>query len=135
MYKIIVVPVALDHEHDVAAAIKIAKALLQDGGKIIALHVTEELPQFAAVYLPGDYKERQHSAALSMLKEELGDAHDVVADVVTGHAGRTIHEYAEQKAADCIIIASHRPGFKDHFMGSTAAWVVRHSLCAVHVMK
>lgn len=135
MYKNILVPIALDHEHDVRAAIDIAHGLLSAGGKITALHVIESIPQFAAVYLPSDYKDKQHSAALELLKSELGDARDVAAEVVTGHAGRTVHEYAEKHDADCIIIASHRPGFKDHFLGSTAAWVVRHSRCSVHVIK
>lgn len=135
MYKNILVPVALDHEHAVSAAIDIAKQLRQEGGKITALHVIEGIPQFAAVYLPDDYKEKQHAAAMDLLKTELGGADGITAEVVTGHAGRTIHEYAEKNGADCIIVASHRPGFRDHFLGSTAAWVVRHSRCAVHVMK
>ncbi len=135
MYKNILVPVALDHEHDTSISLNIARRLLADGGMITALHVIEGIPQFAAVYLPEDYKDKQQSAALEHLKSELGEAQDVSCDVVTGHAGRTIHEYAEKLGADCIVVASHRPGFKDHFLGSTAAWVVRHSSCAVHVLK
>ncbi|MGQ7846425.1 universal stress protein [Granulosicoccus sp. 3-233] len=135
MYKNILIPVALDHEHDIGNAIDIARRLQDKDGKLTALHVIEGIPQFAAVYLPEDYREKQHSAALALMKTELGAAADVFTDVVTGHAGRSIHEYAEKHAADCIIVASHRPGFKDHFLGSTAAWVVRHSSCAVHVLK
>lgn len=135
MYKNILIPVALDHAHNVAEAVDIARGLLQEGGKITALHVIEGIPQFAAVYLPENYQEKQHAAALELLKTELNEAQDVVADAVTGHAGRAIHEYAEKHETDCIIVASHRPGFKDHFLGSTAAWVVRHSQCSVHVLK
>lgn len=135
MYKNILIPVALDHEHDVAAAMDIAHKLLDDDGKIVALHVIEAIPQYAAVHLPGNYREKRQTEAMTALKAELGGALDVAANVVTGHAGRTIHEYAEQHDCDCIIVASHRPGFKDHFLGSTAAWVVRHSVCSVHVIR
>ncbi|WP_371932559.1 universal stress protein [Pararhizobium sp. IMCC21322] len=44
-------------------------------------------------------------------------------------------EYAESNGVDCIIIASHRPGLQDYFLGSTAARVVRHAHCAVHVIR
>ena len=135
MYKNILIPIALDHEHDVAASIDIANKLLDDGGKVVALHVIEAIPQYAAVHLPENYQEKRQSEAMASLHTELDGLSNVSAAVVTGHAGRTIHDYAEQHDCDCIIVASHRPGIKDHFMGSTAAWVVRHSTCAVHVTK
>ena len=135
MYNNILVPMALDHEHDVGAAMDIARKLLVDGGKIIAFHVIEAIPQYAAVHLPDNYQEERHSEAMASLKAQLGGVSDVTVKVVTGHAGRTIHDYAEKHDCDCIIVASHRPGFKDHFLGSTAAWVVRHSTCSVHVIR
>jgi nucleotide-binding universal stress UspA family protein len=33
------------------------------------------------------------------------------------------------------VIASHRPGMADLLIGSTAAQVVRHAPCAVHVLR
>ncbi|MBT8474881.1 MAG: universal stress protein, partial [Alphaproteobacteria bacterium] len=47
----------------------------------------------------------------------------------------TITEYADSHGCDCIIIMSHQPGLQDYFLGSTAARVVRHAHCAVHVMR
>ena len=55
--------------------------------------------------------------------------------VVEGHSGRTILEYANEYRNDLIIIASHRPGLEDYFLGSTASHVVRHASCAVHVVR
>ncbi len=135
MYKNILVPMALDHEHNVSAAMDIAHKLQDEGGKIIALHVIEAIPQYAAVHLPGNYREERQSEAMASLKSEVGGVRDVTVEVVIGHAGRTIHDYAQAHDCDCIIVASHRPGFKDHFLGSTAAWVVRHSECSVHVIR
>ena len=67
MYKNILVPVVLDHEHDAGAAMKIAHKLLDEGGKILALHVIEEIPQYAAVHLPEDYREKRYSEAMAPL--------------------------------------------------------------------
>ncbi|MEP4424264.1 MAG: universal stress protein, partial [Nitratireductor sp.] len=42
---------------------------------------------------------------------------------------------AKEKQADVIVIASHKPGLQDYLIGSTAARVVRHAACSVHVMR
>lgn len=135
MYQKILVPIALDHGPHTAAALQVAQLLRDQGGTVIALHVVEALSPYVAQYLPADQPERLRETALHELKSELSDAPDIIADVVTGHAGRTIMEYAQDQAADCIVIASHRPGLQDYFLGSTAARVVRHAPCAVHVVR
>jgi nucleotide-binding universal stress UspA family protein len=55
--------------------------------------------------------------------------------MVSGHAGRGIVEYADANDVDCIIIASHRPGLQNLFLGSTANRVVHHAKCTVHVLR
>ena len=62
------------------------------------------------------------------------DAH-ISTRIISGHAGRTIVDHAVENHVDCIVIASHRPGLEDYFLGSTAARVVRHAPCAVHVIR
>ncbi|NND91450.1 MAG: universal stress protein [Granulosicoccus sp.] len=135
MFKSILVPVALDHTRNVNAALDIARRLLEEGGTIIALNVIEAIPGYAAVHLPANYQEKGRSEARAALQAELGEASDIKLDVVTGHAGRTILNYAEQHDCQCIVVASHRPGLQDYFLGSTAAWVVRHAGCSVHVVR
>ena len=44
-------------------------------------------------------------------------------------------EKTNESGADLLIIASHRPGLQDYFLGSTAAHVVRHAACSVHVIR
>ena len=39
------------------------------------------------------------------------------------------------QGVDLIIVASHRPGLQDYFLGSTAAKVVRHAKCSVLVIR
>ena len=135
MYKNILVPIALDHERDTGAAMDIAHRLLAEGGKITALHVMEALPGYATQYLPEDHLESRHSETSAALKAELGGVKDVKPVVVTGHSGRSIVDYADDHDVDCIVIASHRPGLQDYLLGSTAARVVRHAGCAVHVIR
>jgi nucleotide-binding universal stress UspA family protein len=135
MYKNILVPIALEHERDTGAAMDIAHRLLADGGKITALHVMETVPGYAAQYLPAGHLDSRHDEMLAALKAEIGGVKDVKAAVVSGHSGRSIVEYAEDHDIDCIVIASHRPGLQDYLLGSTAARVVRHAGCAVHVLR
>ncbi|ALG90455.1 MULTISPECIES: universal stress protein [Actibacterium] len=135
MYHHIIVPIALDHGPNTATALQIARALLADDGKITALHVIEAVPSYVAQYLPEGQEEKTRDAVQTALVAELGGVIDVKPAVVTGHAGRTIVEYAQEHGVDCIVIASHRPGLQDYFLGSTAARVVRHATCAVHVVR
>jgi len=53
----------------------------------------------------------------------------------SGHASNTILAVAKERGADLIIIASHRPGLQDYFLGSTASKVVRHANCSVLVVR
>lgn len=55
--------------------------------------------------------------------------------VIDGPTGRTITNWAEETGVDCIVMSSHRPVMSDILLGSTAAWVVRHAQCSVHVIR
>jgi len=135
MYKNILVPVALDHGPHTGEALSIAGELLDQGGRITALNVLEAVPSYVTQYLPEGQERKTHDDAVTALKAELGGVANVTPVVVTGHAGRTIVEFAQEHGIDCIVIASHRPGLQDYFLGSTAARVVRHAPCAVHVVR
>jgi nucleotide-binding universal stress UspA family protein len=135
MYKNIIVPVSFEADRNARASMTIAEALREEGGKIALLHVMEHLPQYATEYLPPDHLEKARSdisGGLAALAEGVPDAEVVV---VEGHSARTILDYADEVGADCIVIASHTPGMQDYFLGSTAARVVRHAKCAVHVVR
>lgn len=135
MYKHVLVPIAMDHSPHTAEALGLARALLADDGRITALTVMEAIPPYVAQYLPEGQEQRNRQNIKIELQSELGGAADAHADVVVGHAGRTIVEYAEEHDVECIVIASHRPGLQDYFLGSTAARVVRHAPCAVLVVR
>lgn len=135
MYDNILVPVSFEADRNAREATDIAQALRAEGGKITLLHVMEHLPQYATEYLPPDHLEKARAditSGLSALSEGVENSEVVV---VEGHSARTILDYANEVNVDCIVIASHRPGMQDYFLGSTAARVVRHAKCAVHVVR
>ena len=135
MYTNILVPVSFEADRNAQGAMEIAKALCADGGKITCLHVMEQLPQYATEYLPESHLENAKAdilEALTALTEGVGNAS---VKVISGHSSRTILSHAESNDVDLIIIASHQPGMQDYLLGSTAAKVVRHAHCAVHVLR
>jgi nucleotide-binding universal stress UspA family protein len=138
MYKTIVIPLALD-QGLAPKLMELARLLKDDGGKLIAVHVLDQVPKFASYYMGDDAgTDRQDkilAAAKQGIVERIGAPGDAEAVVLTGHPGRSITDYAHKIGADCIIVGSHRPGLTDFFLGSTAARIVRYSQCSVHVLR
>ncbi|RME18932.1 MAG: universal stress protein [Alphaproteobacteria bacterium] len=135
MYKNILVPVSFEPGRKREESLRVAEEMLDPGGKITALHVLEEVPSYIAQYLPEGQVEQNHAEVEKILREELAAHPKIELKVVDGHAGHTIVDYAKEHGVDCIVIASHRPGLQDVFLGSTAARVVRHAPCSVHVVR
>jgi len=134
MYKKILVPLALDHGHGFKA-MEVARKLRAEGGEIIALHVVEAVPSFARYYVTENPGEEIRDAAEKELAERIGEAKDADITVLEGHPGRTITDYAVEIGADCIVAGSHKRELQDFFLGSTAARIVRHAPCSVHVLR
>lgn len=134
MYDHIIVPMALDHGFG-ATALSLAQKLLNTGGRITALHVYEQPSGTVSAYLDEDTVRKAFAAAEDKLASRMTDVPNAQAVVVKGHSGRTIIDFAASNDADCIIIGSHKPGLIDYLLGSTAARVVRHAPCAVHVLR
>lgn len=135
MYKNIMVPISFDEAHEGARALKVAKSLADKGARITLVHVIEHVPAYAISYMPLDYVEEARNAIAARLEELSGGLENGAGVLVEGHAGRTIVDWAEENEIDCIILASHRPGAADLVLGSTAARVVRHATCSVHVVR
>ncbi len=135
MYSHLLVPVAFDHDRNPGEAMKVARALAGEGARITALHVMEDIPAYVAQYLPKGRREESRAELKAKLAADLGGVKDIKPVVIFGHPGHSILEYAGDHDVDCIVIASHKPGIQDYFLGSTAARVVRHAPCAVHVSR
>ncbi len=135
MYSHILIPVALDHEPKVPTPLEIAKLLLSEGGKITALYVVEAIPEYISQYLPAGQLEKTMAEAEVQLRNDIGDDPNVQCQVVVGNPGNSILEYASHHACDCIVMQSHCPSIAGLLLGSTAARVVRHAKCCVHVQR
>ncbi|MEC9343356.1 MAG: universal stress protein [Pseudomonadota bacterium] len=136
MYRRILVPVVLDHEPNIAAALDVARVLLETGGEIILFHALEEVPGYIAAQLPAGTIERnveERRAKLEAIAKSAGVRAGTA--VAAGQASRAILDHAGEHGIDCVVITSHRPGLHDYLLGSTAARVVRHAACAVHVIR
>lgn len=134
LYRKILVPMALDHgvsEH----TLEVARALSVKGAEIIGLHVYEAPQGSVAAYLDESMVKEALASAKQQLIEKTEGLENVSTDLVVGHTYRTIVDYAASHEVDCIVMGSHKPGLSDFFLGSTAARVVRHARCAVHVYR
>ena len=135
MYNKFLVPIAFENEESDQRAVDIARHLGGDSGRLVLLHVIERIPGYAAAFIPKEAAAKGREQATQALEKlAAGDARSEVR-VITGHPGRAIVDHAGEQGIDCIVIASHQPGLEDLMIGSTAAWVVRHAGCSVHVIR
>ncbi|WP_194097969.1 universal stress protein [Marivivens aquimaris] len=135
MYKHILVPIAFDHAYDGFDPVEVAKRLAAPDAQITLIHVIEEIPSYALSYMPMDMMAETREAIRKELGARAASTPNCQAYVIDGHAGRSILDWAEEHGVDLIVMASHHPGLGDYLLGSTAARVVRHAQCAVHVMR
>lgn len=135
MYSHVLVPVGFDEDRDVPGAATFAQRILNDGGRITFLHVMEPVPSMVEAQLPHNQLTSDHEQATARLSEIARAVPGAHVSLTDGSAGRAITDWAKNNGVDCIAIASHRPSITDIFLGSTAAWVVRHAHCAVHVVR
>ncbi len=136
MFTTILVPVDLSHAEAGQAVINVAKMLGGEGARIILVTVVEDIPAFVVAGLPDGIIEESKERAQEAL-EEIARKADVQASVEirSGQAYRAILAAAEERNADLIVIASHRPGLQQFLLGSTASRVVRHATCTVFVKR
>lgn len=134
MYSKILVPMDLSQVETGMKAIKIARKLIDDDGKIILINVVEDIPTYIAAELPVGIFDESKNQALAELKKaakSVGLKADI--EVRSGRAAPAILDAAEEYGVDLIVIASHRPGLADYFLGSTSSRVVRHAQCPVFI--
>lgn len=137
MYQNILVPVAPNHPANAKGALDLAQFMRAEGGKITVVSAIERISPFVIQYLPDGQTEKNWAEVKASLLGDVQGSDNVEVEVmsVDGSAGHTIVEYAKKHKTDLIVIISHQPGLQDYFLGSTAARVVRHAPCAVHVVR
>ena len=112
------------------------------GATLDLLHIVEDAV-FPTVYgidpltpvLP-DVHDRAREALETLVDEVVGDGPSVKLHVAAGHAARDIVDFAEDYAADLIVMATHgRTGLQRFLIGSVAEKVVRSAPCPVFTVK
>ncbi|MGP9789067.1 universal stress protein [Roseinatronobacter sp. NSM] len=138
MYNSIVVAVALFNQGATSRSlIEKANALVGAGGSITLVHVMDEIPAYLTAAVSKDQL-LNHRKAIRAQLESLATrakAKNVDIDLRGGRPSENILKCARECNADLIMIASHKPGMSDYFIGSTAARVVRHSSVSVLVER
>ena len=136
MYKNILVGIEPSADERSHHALTIATHLAEDAmSRITALTVLEAIPAYFADHLVAEAETRVAGLALGHLREVAGRYSEINTEIRHGKPAEQILKYAEAENVDCIVIASHKPGLSDYFLGSTAARVVRHAPCTVHVIR
>ena len=136
MYQTIILPIDTNNTEAVPKMLEAAERLGGKGLKVILLNVIETVPNYVSVHLPEDHDKTVRASIMDSLN---GFAESTALDTETairsGHPSTEILEAAEEMKADAIVVASHRPGFEDVFLGSTAARIVRRAKCSVLVIR
>ncbi|MEM7317467.1 MAG: universal stress protein [Pseudomonadota bacterium] len=135
MYKNILVPVSFEGTCDATDAIDLATTLLVPDGDITILHVIEQVPAYVASYIPAEFAEETQKSLKSKLDKLASSRTNTNGVLISGHSARSILDFAEANEHDLIVVSSHRPGMQDLLLGSTAAKIVRHATCSVHVVR
>ena len=135
MYKNILVPILVDDEHNAETSFQAAQALADENASFTILHVMESIPGYVVSQLPEELLNKSKAQTEEALEKASAALPGSKTQLISGHAGRSIVDYASENDIDCIVIESHQPGIEDFFLGSTASRVVRHAACAVHVIR
>ena len=136
MYKSVVIAAALFNEGATTrAALKKARSLLDQGGRITLVHVIDEIPGYVAASIPREHLSVRRQEVESQLAALADGADNVDIVIREGQPAASILGAAKETNADLIMIASHKPGLSDYFIGSTAARIVRHAQTSVLVTR
>ncbi len=134
MYDRELVPLALNHGIS-EQTLEIARALCNPGGQITALHVCEVPQGSVGAHIGEDTVQKGNERASEILREKTAGLGGIKVAITRGQPYHTIINHAVEHKFGCIVIGSHKPGLSDFLIGSTAARVVRHAPCAVHVHR
>lgn len=138
MYKSIVIAAALFNEGETTrAALAKARSLLDEGGKVTLVHVIDEVPGYVAASIPKEHMSARRRDVQEQLEAIAAEGAGMKVECVVreGQPSAAILGAAKEAGGDLIMIASHKPGLSDYFIGSTAARIVRHAPISVLVTR
>jgi nucleotide-binding universal stress UspA family protein len=140
MFKHVLVPVD-PNEIDFAKPAMTAAADLvaQSSGDILLVAVMPVMNGYVTEFLPSDFEagfEKETTDRIRTAAAEAGiDLARAAIELRTGSVYHEVIDLAGQRAADLIVVTSHRPAMSTYLLGSNAAKIVRHAPCSVLVLR
>ena len=136
MFKTILLPVDVAHLDEGHKTLEVALQIMSPDTRLVLLYVVEDIPNWTDIRLPPNFMKDSVEAARKAL-QTIAESTDreVTIEVRRGHAYSTILKEAEAINADLIILSSHKPGFKEYFIGTNTTKVVSHAACSVVVVR
>ena len=103
--------------------------------EISALTVLEPAASYHLAESDQEAAAKAAARAMAALRHHIGEGAEIRTFIRHGRPAHEILAHAREHETDCILVASHQPGFSDYLLGSTAARVVRHAKCTVIVVR
>jgi Universal stress protein UspA and related nucleotide-binding proteins len=139
MFKTVLVPIDLAQRSSWEHALPQAIQSVASGGTVTVITVVRNLKAaFEGKHFPLQSKLMISSARGKLTKIASAYRNSNVAvneEVRFGSIGQEILSAAQERGADLIVMASHRPQMKDYFIGPNAAYVAQHASCSVLVLR
>ena len=138
MYSRILVPVDLDNADKLSKALDLAGRIAKEhDAEVVYVDVVDAVPTTSARTVGDRLKERLKVFVADQAKKYGVKTTDHVALRSDLHlnVGPDVIEAAKEADCDLIIMASHKPGFKDHILSSNAGYVASHAPMTVYVVR
>ncbi|GGK41978.1 universal stress protein [Salinarimonas ramus] len=141
MYRNILLAVDLGHKDAERRAVETVVEYARAFGSTI--HLMTVVPDFGMPLVGGFFPEGFEKDALDRANQELHAyaaqmiPSEIPQRTIVGHGGiyREILHWAQETAADVIVMSAHRPELEDYLLGPNAARVVRHAKTSVLVVR
>ncbi|MEL6915935.1 MAG: universal stress protein [Pseudomonadota bacterium] len=134
----ILVPVDLDHTNQLTGALGLAAKLArEDGATVIYAGIADAVPTASRTTVGESMAADLQSFAADQAREHGIEVADHVALRGDLHltVGPDLIRVARETEADLIVMASHVPGLRDHFLSSNAGYVAAHAPVSVYVVR
>lgn len=138
MYSKILVPVDLENIDKLTKALDLAaKTARESDATVVYVDVVDAVPTTSPVTEGERTADRLEKLATAQAKAHGIETDDQVTLRSDLHlnVGADIIKAAKDTGCDLIVMASHMPGIKDHFLSSNAGYVASHAPMTVYVVR
>ncbi|NNE88090.1 MAG: universal stress protein [Silicimonas sp.] len=138
MYSRILVPVDMENSDQLTKALDLAAQTAKaSDATVVYIDVVDAVPTMSAHTDGEKMTERLDAFAAAQAKAHgiKTSDHIVLRGDLHPNLGKDIVKAAKDGGCDLIVMASHVPGFVDHFLTSHAGYVASHAPMSVYVVR